>query len=82
MFNISVSLKCHTSPGPLTRERHGEGKRLNSKSYNAVRCVTYFSEYAGYFLIGYYLSEILIENILLLAECAKEYIRFEIVLTG
>ena len=42
--------------------------------------VTYFCEYDRYFLIGYYLS--VIENLLLLAESAKENVRFEIVLTG
>ena len=42
--------------------------------------VTWFCEYGRYFLIGYHLFEI--ENPLLLADRAKETIRFEIVLTG
>ena len=41
---------------------------------------TYFCEYGKYFLIGYNFSEI--ENLLLLAERAKENVRFEIVLIG
>ena len=42
--------------------------------------MSYFCEYGRYFLIGYYLSKI--NNFLLLAECAKGNIGFEIVLTG
>ena len=42
--------------------------------------ISYFCEYDRYFLIGYYLSKI--NNFLLLAECAKGNIGFEIVLTG
>ena len=42
--------------------------------------VTYFCKYERYFLIGYYLSEI--ENLLLLAEDAKENSWFEKVLTS
>ena len=42
--------------------------------------VTYFCKHGRYFLIGCHFSEI--ENLLLLAERAKENIQFEMVLTG
>ena len=58
----------------------GVERRLNSERCNLPGDVTHFCEYGRYFLIGYYLSQI--ENLLLLAERAKENIRFEIVLTG
>ena len=42
--------------------------------------VTYYYKYGRYFLIGYHFYKI--ENLLLLAECGRENIRFDIVLTG
>ena len=65
---------------PVIRWGSGVERRLNSERCNLSGDVTHFCEYGRYFLIGYYLSQI--ENLLLLAERAKENIRFEIVLTG